>query len=189
MPGLTCNACNREFNDDAEQKLHYKSDWRRYNLKRKVGGVPGVTEALFLARQSALLEKNKQNETSMLDSCGKEYRSFQAYDQHLKSQSRHIMRGSQGTNQSKEEKVIIKPLPGRVVNKPTASREANGDESEDEWEEVDPEEELVEVASKSLTALNVDESASSNNMNTNGERKTVKMRRRNWIHHVVLCVI
>ncbi|GKV49884.1 hypothetical protein SLEP1_g56608 [Rubroshorea leprosula] len=188
MPGLTCNACNREFNDDAEQKLHYKSDWRRYNLKRKVELLESL-KLCFLLGNLHLLEKNKQNETSMLDSCGKEYWSFQAYDQHLKSRSHHIMRGSQGTNQSKEEKVIIKPLPGRVVNKPTASREANGDESEDEWEEVDPEEELVEVASKSLTALNVDESASSNNMNTNGERKTVKMRRRNWIHHVVLCVI
>ncbi|GLT85154.1 hypothetical protein SLE2022_033510 [Rubroshorea leprosula] len=176
MPGLTCNACNKEFNHDAEQKLYYKSDWHRYNLKRKVAGVPGVTEALFLARQSALTqEKNKQNETAMLYSCGlcgKEYRSSQAYDQHLKSRGHHIMRGSQGTNQSEEEKVIIKPLPGRVVNKPTASREANGDESEeseDEWEEVDPEEQLVKVASKSLTALNVDESAYSNDMDTNGE--------------------
>lgn len=36
MPGLTCNACNTEFNDDTEQKLHYKSEWHRYNLKRKV---------------------------------------------------------------------------------------------------------------------------------------------------------
>ncbi|GKV53316.1 hypothetical protein SLEP1_g59848 [Rubroshorea leprosula] len=36
MPGLTCNACNKEFNDDSEQRLHYKSDWHRYNLKRKV---------------------------------------------------------------------------------------------------------------------------------------------------------
>ncbi|GLT85157.1 hypothetical protein SLE2022_033530 [Rubroshorea leprosula] len=82
------------------------------------------------------------------------------------------MRDSQGTNQSEDEKVIIKPLSGRVVNKPTASREANSDESEeseDEWEEVDPEEQLVKVASKSLTALNVDESASSNDMDTNGE--------------------
>ncbi|KAJ4835874.1 hypothetical protein Tsubulata_030853, partial [Turnera subulata] len=35
MPGLTCNACNKEFKDDAEQKLHYRSDWHRYNLKRK----------------------------------------------------------------------------------------------------------------------------------------------------------
>lgn len=36
MPGLTCNACDKEFVDDTEQKLHYKSEWHRYNLKRKV---------------------------------------------------------------------------------------------------------------------------------------------------------
>ncbi|KAK9210740.1 hypothetical protein WN943_000113 [Citrus x changshan-huyou] len=52
---------DEEFNDDAEKKLHYKSDWYRYNLKRKVAGVPGVTKALFLARQAALAqEKNKK---------------------------------------------------------------------------------------------------------------------------------
>ncbi|KAF2542630.1 hypothetical protein F2Q68_00029116 [Brassica cretica] len=43
MPGLTCNACNMEFENEAERKLHYSSDWHRYNLKRKVAGVPGVT--------------------------------------------------------------------------------------------------------------------------------------------------
>lgn len=36
MVGLGCNACNKEFADDSEQKLHYKSEWHRYNLKRKV---------------------------------------------------------------------------------------------------------------------------------------------------------
>ncbi|GLT58317.1 hypothetical protein SLA2020_312190 [Shorea laevis] len=175
MPGLTCNACNKEFNDDSEQRLHYKSDWHRYNLKRKVAGVPGVTEALFLARQSALAqEKNKQNETPMLYSCvlcGKGYRSSKAYDQHLKSRS-HVLRASQGSNQPEEQKVIIKPLPHRVVNKPPPQREAIGEESEeseDEWEEVDSEEELVSAASKSLTALNVDEPTSSNDMDINGD--------------------
>ena len=37
----------------------------------QVAGVPGVTEALFLAKQSALAqEKDKQNENPMLYSCG-----------------------------------------------------------------------------------------------------------------------
>ncbi|PPR98933.1 hypothetical protein GOBAR_AA21744 [Gossypium barbadense] len=145
MPGLTCNACNKEFLDDADQKLHYKSDWHRYNLKRKVAGVPGVTEALFLARQSALAqEKEKQNETPMLYSCGvcgKGYRSSKAYSQHLKSRA-HIMQASQGTNHPQEVKAIIKPLPRRTVSKPPQPRDRNDDESQDEWEEVDPEEEL-----------------------------------------------
>lgn len=170
MPGLTCNACNKEFTDDSEQRLHYKSDWHRYNLKRKVAGVPGVTEALFLARQSALAqEKDKQNETPMLYSCGicgKGYRSTKAYDQHLKSRG-HVVRASQGTNQPEDEKVIIKPLPRRVVNKPPPKRMPKGDDSEEsegEWEEIDSEDELVTSASKSLTALNVDEPSSSNDM-------------------------
>jgi len=36
MSGLACNSCNKDFEDDAEQKFHYKSEWHRYNLKRKV---------------------------------------------------------------------------------------------------------------------------------------------------------
>ncbi|XP_044463884.1 cytoplasmic 60S subunit biogenesis factor REI1 homolog 1-like [Mangifera indica] len=158
MPGLTCNACNKEFGDDAEQKLHYKSDWHRYNLKRKVAGVPGVTEGLFLARQSALAqEKNKLSETPMLYSCGlcgKGYRSSKAHAQHLQSKS-HIMRASQGMNYEDSKKVIIKPLPHHAVNKRPPQREADDEESEDEWEEVDQEEELVGEAAKSSTNLNV----------------------------------
>lgn len=158
MPGLTCNACNREFNDDAEQRLHYKSDWHRYNLKRKVAGVPGVTEALFLARQAALAQEKNKNETPMTYSCGlcgKGYRSSKAHAQHLNSRS-HIMRASQGASNEEKEKVIIKPLPHRDVNKRPPKREANNEESEDsddEWEEVDPDE--VGEATISLTNLNV----------------------------------
>lgn len=37
MAGLTCQtAPNTVFADMDELKAHYKSDWHRYNLKRKV---------------------------------------------------------------------------------------------------------------------------------------------------------
>ncbi|KAL1315112.1 hypothetical protein HN51_041894 [Arachis hypogaea] len=162
MPGLTCNACNKEFNDDSEQKLHYKSEWHRYNLKRKVAGVPGVTEALFLARQSALAqEKDKSNETPMLYSCGlcgKAYKSSKAHAEHLKSRG-HITRASEGTSQS-DEKAIVKPLPRRVANRPSPRSEvdkSDNEESEDEWEEVDPEDDLVHDAAKSITDLDMND--------------------------------
>ncbi|XP_075642097.1 cytoplasmic 60S subunit biogenesis factor REI1 homolog 1 [Castanea sativa] len=168
MPGLTCNACNKEFNDDTEQKLHYKSEWHRYNLKRKVAGVPGVTEALFVARQTALAqEKGQSNETPMLYSCGlcgKGYRSSKAHAEHLKSRN-HIILASQGTNNEEEDKAIVKPLPRRVVNKPPPQREVKDEESEEsDWEEADPEEDLVGEATKSLTDLNVRELGSDNDM-------------------------
>ncbi|KAG6739122.1 hypothetical protein POTOM_056708 [Populus tomentosa] len=161
MPGLTCNACNKEFNDDAEQKLHYKSEWHRYNLKRKVAGVPGVTEALFVARQSAIAKEKEKNEIPMLYSCvlcNKGYQSSKAHDQHLKSRS-HILRASQGTNRE-EENTVIKQLPRREVNKRAVPWETDAGESEDEWEEVGSDEELVAEATKSLTGLNVNEMAS-----------------------------
>ncbi|OWM77262.1 hypothetical protein CDL15_Pgr028899 [Punica granatum] len=163
MPGLTCNACNKEFNDDAEQKLHYKSEWHRYNLKRKVAGVPGVTETLFLARQAAIAqERNKSSETPMLYSCGicnKGCRSNKALDQHLNSRN-HIARVSQGTGNQEEERTTVRPLPHRAVNKPVTRKQlanVESEESEDEWEEVGSDEELAGEATKSMSGLNEDE--------------------------------
>lgn len=161
MPGLTCNACNKEFTDESEQKLHYKSEWHRYNLKRKIAGVPGVTEALFLARQSALVdEKNKLNETPMLYSCGlcgKGYRSSKAHAQHLNSKS-HIMRASQGQDPQNAENAIIKPLTRRVPVRPPPKKDVDAEESEEsEWEEVDPESNMIDEAADSLTSMKMNE--------------------------------
>jgi pre-60S factor REI1 len=36
MPTITCNACNAAFEEEEDQRLHYRSEWHRYNLKRKV---------------------------------------------------------------------------------------------------------------------------------------------------------
>lgn len=134
-----------------------------------------MTEALFLARQAALAqEKNGSKETPMLYSCGlcgKGYRSSKAHAEHLKSRS-HIMRASQGIGDEEEDKAIVTPLPSRAGNKPPPKREENDEESEesgDEWEEVDPEDELVSETAKSLTDLNVDGHASNEDMDEDDE--------------------
>lgn len=139
-----------------------------FSVNKQVAGVPGVTEALFVARQTALAqEKGQSSETPMLYSCGlcgKGYRSSKAHAEHLKSRN-HIMRASQGTNNEEEDKAIVKPLPRRVVNKPPPQREVKDEESEEsDWEEADPEEDLIGEATKSLTDLNVRELGSDNDM-------------------------
>lgn len=159
MPGLTCNACNKGFQDAIEQKLHYKSEWHRYNLKRKVAGVPGVTEDLYLARQSALAEEKKNlNEAPMLYSCGlcgKSYRSSKAHAQHLKSKS-HSVRASQGVGNHEGANAIIKPLQPRVPNRLSQDNEVDDEESEEsEWEEVEVD--LMGEAAYSRTQLNMNE--------------------------------
>jgi pre-60S factor REI1 len=132
-----------------------------------------VTEALFLTRQSALAQEESQSsETPMLYSCGlcgKGYRSSKAHAEHLKSRS-HIIRASQGTNNDEEDKAIVKPLSRRVVNQPPPRRESKDEESEEsEWEEADPEEDLVGEAMDSLTDLNVHEPASDDDMDDNDD--------------------
>jgi hypothetical protein len=44
---LFCSFCNAKFEDQAQQRLHYKLDWHRYNLKQKLGGLKSVTEDKF----------------------------------------------------------------------------------------------------------------------------------------------
>ncbi|KAF0903863.1 hypothetical protein E2562_029952 [Oryza meyeriana var. granulata] len=143
MPTVTCNACNAGFDDEEQQRLHYRSEWHRYNLKRKVAGVPGVTEALFLARQTALAEGSNSDSTPMLYSCalcGKEYRSSKAHAQHLNSRS-HLMRASQEPNASLAGITIVKPRPERVQRRGPSAVEQDEDENEEEeWVEVDPSE-------------------------------------------------
>nr|XP_043639838.1 cytoplasmic 60S subunit biogenesis factor REI1 homolog 1-like [Erigeron canadensis] len=46
---LMCKECNKEFMEKKDEQKHYKSEWHRYNLKRKMAGLRGVTEAVFLA--------------------------------------------------------------------------------------------------------------------------------------------
>ena len=42
-----CNTCHVIFEDRVEQVSHYKVDWHRYNLKRRLKGLPPVTQTTF----------------------------------------------------------------------------------------------------------------------------------------------
>ncbi|XP_051137106.1 cytoplasmic 60S subunit biogenesis factor REI1 homolog 1 isoform X2 [Andrographis paniculata] len=131
----------------------------------QVAGVPGVTEALFLARQSAMAEeKRKLDESPMLYSCvicGKEYRSSKAHEQHLNSKT-HLLRVSGATSSSNEGSTVIKPLPRRAPKENVRRVVQEDEESEEsEWEEVDPDEEVLGEAGDSLGKLKVDENENS----------------------------
>ncbi|XP_011308899.1 ankyrin repeat and zinc finger domain-containing protein 1-like isoform X2 [Fopius arisanus] len=44
---LSCSFCNKTFEDQAEQRCHYKLDWHRYNLKQRLRGSKSITEDQF----------------------------------------------------------------------------------------------------------------------------------------------
>lgn len=58
----TCNACAILFPDFESQRAHMKSEWHRYNLKRKVALLPAIDEAVFNNKVASLsLSSDKES--------------------------------------------------------------------------------------------------------------------------------
>jgi pre-60S factor REI1 len=65
IPGLTSTtAPGKVFTSRAEMTEHYKSDWHRYNLKRREAGLTMLEEAEFKARWEAALAVRREKESN-----------------------------------------------------------------------------------------------------------------------------
>ncbi|MGH0170673.1 UNVERIFIED_CONTAM: hypothetical protein FKN15_067267 [Acipenser sinensis] len=88
MSSYTCISCRVVFADGDIQRAHYKTDWHRYNLKRKVADMPPVTAENFQERvmmQRAAVEVQSQGTSSQCSTCAKRFSTANAFDNHIKS--------------------------------------------------------------------------------------------------------
>ncbi|XP_054616575.1 cytoplasmic 60S subunit biogenesis factor ZNF622 [Dunckerocampus dactyliophorus] len=90
MASYTCISCRVAFADGDVQRAHYKSDWHRYNLKRKVADMPPVTAENFQERvmsQRAAAEQQLSEAGSVegCAMCNKKFSSANAFQNHLQS--------------------------------------------------------------------------------------------------------
>lgn len=88
MGPYTCLACGVLFDDANLQRSHYRTDWHRYNLKRKVAELPPVTKEQFVEKvqvQAQKKEEKLQDKTKFCSPCNKSFSSVNAYENHLKS--------------------------------------------------------------------------------------------------------
>jgi len=88
---FTCSTCRAIFNDSNAHREHYKQDWHKYNLKRKIAGLPIVTESEFNKYYN---HKDEDNENEKITSwnceaCKKSFNSENAYKNHELSK-KHI---------------------------------------------------------------------------------------------------
>ncbi|QPH10935.1 hypothetical protein C2857_002463 [Epichloe festucae Fl1] len=89
----TCNSCQVAYRNIDLQKGHMKSDWHRYNLKRRVASLPPISSDVFSekviqARASSAAEADKAYFERACEACNKTYYSENAYQNHLLS-SKH----------------------------------------------------------------------------------------------------
>ncbi|XP_017889303.1 zinc finger protein 622 [Ceratina calcarata] len=85
---FTCITCRVAFRDLEIQRQHYKSDWHRYNLKRKVAELPPVSVEEFQKRVIAQRnkdDKEREEETMNCKICRKSFNTKNQYDNHLVS--------------------------------------------------------------------------------------------------------
>ncbi|KAK4654905.1 pre-60S factor rei1 [Podospora pseudocomata] len=89
----TCNTCQVAFRNGDLQRGHMRSDWHRYNLKRRVASLPPIsseifTEKVLQARAATTAQADKAGFERACEVCQKNYFSEGAYKNHLTS-SKH----------------------------------------------------------------------------------------------------
>uniref|UniRef100_A0A8D2ZUW8 Cytoplasmic 60S subunit biogenesis factor ZNF622 n=1 Tax=Scophthalmus maximus TaxID=52904 RepID=A0A8D2ZUW8_SCOMX len=116
MSSYTCISCRVAFADGEVQRAHYKSDWHRYNLKRKVADMPPVTaenfqERVLAQRTAAEQHLSDASATEGCTVCNKKFSSTNAHQNHLQSH-KHQQAEKQAllTAQRKVEKMNEKNL-------------------------------------------------------------------------------
>jgi len=133
MSGLTCLTCQVRFSEAELHRVHFKGDWHRYNLKRKVAELPVVTSEVFESRKEAHEKQVKVDNKEIKDpgnycvACGKNFKNQNAYENHI---------------QSKKHQEMILKFDSKPAHesKPEAADEMESDDDGMEVEEVDSDE-------------------------------------------------
>ncbi|EEC19589.1 ribosome biogenesis protein, putative [Ixodes scapularis] len=137
----TCLSCQVIFANAQLQRSHYKCDWHRYNLKRKVAALPPVTAEEFQRRVLALSASETTPDCSYCQECGKQFATRKSYDNHAKSKK----------HQEAVLKFHARDHGPEAAKSPPLSTDGkiNGDEGSDDdgddsdWESVDEEQDRI----------------------------------------------
>nr|CAG4637013.1 EOG090X06E3 [Ceriodaphnia reticulata]SVE72941.1 EOG090X06E3 [Ceriodaphnia reticulata] len=139
---FTCISCHVAFKEANIQREHYKTDWHRYNLKRKVVDLPPVTAEAF--QQRVLEQRAQANQQEALKSltpyctyCKKKFGSEKSYENHLasKKHQENVLNGS--------KKIVKQPQNPEttetevVMDDEEVEEEIMEDDSDSEWEDED----------------------------------------------------
>ncbi|CAG9988539.1 unnamed protein product [Clonostachys byssicola] len=108
----TCNTCQVAYRNIDLQKGHMKSDWHRYNLKRRVASLPPIsadvfTEKVLQARAATTAEADKVHFERACEACQKTYYSENAYQNHLSSQKHKLKLASSGNQRPDDETTSV----------------------------------------------------------------------------------
>lgn len=112
-----CLSCKVVFANADLHRSHYKSDWHRYNLKRKVAFLPPVSAEEFqqrvLAHREASVAAEARAAGNYCDVCGKRFGAPKAFENHVNSKKHQqavvMAQSSAPAEPASPSEVIAKP--------------------------------------------------------------------------------
>lgn len=147
---FTCLNCSVRFPNADAQREHYKTDWHRYNLKRKLAELPPVAIEEFERR---ILQQKSEDAAALEDqslyckACKKLFKSRNAHDNHLDSKKHKELLKVYLKEQGQEEDSLQQQQQQSVAVKSTREKkdltammmDQDGEDVEevdsDEWDE------------------------------------------------------
>jgi pre-60S factor REI1 len=141
MSSFTCLTCSVAFQDVALGRLHYKTDWHRYNLKRKVANLSPVTLEKFEERQQQLGQKEEDKQSSgdplFCKPCNKAFSTVNAYDNHIQSKKHKDVIAGAPKQKKKNKKARIQTVATTSTTKPSTTKAAEEPQCEDVHETME----------------------------------------------------
>ena len=97
---FTCNSCQVAFRSSDAQRSHMRSDWHRYNLKRRVASLPPLSsevynEKVLNAQATTKAAAERATFERVCTACQKTYFSENAYQNHIGSQKHKLKAATQ----------------------------------------------------------------------------------------------
>ncbi|PSS18451.1 hypothetical protein M430DRAFT_139697 [Amorphotheca resinae ATCC 22711] len=136
----TCNTCQVAFRNSELQRGHMRSDWHRYNLKRRVTSLPPIssevfTEKVLQAQASSTAAATKAAYERSCTVCQRTYFSENAYQNHVGSQKHKAKLAEAGGKQVDDEasSVVSSTF---SLGEPMAANEDVDSDAEQEFNEV-----------------------------------------------------
>jgi len=82
---LQCNACVYEIDTAQKRNLHYKTEWHRYNVKRRCAGLGPLSERVFLQKVNEIKAQSAGTQAVRCELCNLNCKNQRAYEAHIRT--------------------------------------------------------------------------------------------------------
>uniref|UniRef100_T2M8J6 Zinc finger protein 622 n=1 Tax=Hydra vulgaris TaxID=6087 RepID=T2M8J6_HYDVU len=150
MSSYTCLSCSVKFISADLQRMHYKTEWHRYNLKRKVAELPPVTEEEFSIKAELQIKKKEskiqeRSVSTYCKLCNKSFSSLNSFQNHVQSKKHQDLLNKNTSTGIEQHHTDFVKVNEKVVNKSSNVQVSLVDELDDDsedWEDMSSDDEV-----------------------------------------------